>query len=84
MDPSNIGATKQVEALVVYSEHSKAASQPLGERTLDTTERDRQEECMWQTAWLLVHTAIEAHRRQYGIDRTRALHWIRSAIELTE
>jgi hypothetical protein len=84
MDSSKIETTKQVEVQVVKPEHSGAAWPPLDKHAWDKAEGDHEEECMRQTAWLLVHTAIETHRRKHGLDRTRALYWIRSAVEMTE
>jgi hypothetical protein len=84
MDSSKTESTKPVEVLVVPSEYSQAVLHLLDQHALEKAERQYQQESMLQTALLLVHTAIGAHRLQHGTDRTRALHWIQRAVELAD
>jgi len=44
-------------------------------------ERCKKEDAMWETAKLMVDTAIKAHMRMHGVDRETARYWISSASE---
>jgi len=39
---------------------------------------------MYETAKLLVDTAIKAHMQMFGVDRETASYWIRSAAEASD
>ena len=43
-------------------------------------ERCRKEDAMWETAKLLVDTAVKAHMEIHGVDRETSQYWIDSAM----
>ena len=45
-------------------------------------ERCEQEDAMYETAKLLVDTAIKAHMQIHGVDRETARYWISSAMDV--
>jgi S-adenosylmethionine/arginine decarboxylase-like enzyme len=43
-------------------------------------ERCKKEDAMWETAKLLVDTAIKTHMHMHDVDRETASYWINSAL----
>ncbi len=53
---------------------------PTEEEAQKDIERCKKEDAMWETAKLLVDTAIKAHMQMYSVDRETARYWINSAL----
>jgi len=53
---------------------------PTEEAAQQDIERCKKEDAMWETAKLLVDTAIKSHMKIHGVDRETAAYWINSAL----
>ncbi len=51
---------------------------------LQDIERCKKEDSMYETAKLLVDTAIRAHMQMFGVDRETARYWVSSASEVVD
>jgi hypothetical protein len=71
-----------------------AVIDPWGEQLVDTyptedaarqdIERCQKEDTMWETAKLLVDTAIKAHMEMHGVDRETGRRLLKDAAEVTD
>jgi len=57
---------------------------PTEEAAKQDIERCKREDRMYETAKLLVDTAIKAHMERFGVDRETARYWIFSASEVVD
>jgi hypothetical protein len=67
---------------------------PWGEQLVDTyptedaakqdIERCKKDDAMYETAKLLLDTAIKAHMEMFGVDRETARYWVCSAMDVVE
>jgi hypothetical protein len=53
---------------------------PNRDAALQAIERCEKEDAMWESAKLLVETAIKAHMEVHGVDRETSSYWINSAL----
>ena len=47
-------------------------------------ERCEREDAMWETAKMMVDTAVKAHMKMHCVDRAVSRYWISSAAEVAE
>jgi hypothetical protein len=47
-------------------------------------ERCEREDAMWETAKLMVDTAVKAHMRMHGVDRETSRRLLQDAVEVTD
>jgi hypothetical protein len=57
---------------------------PTEDAAKQDIERCKREDAMWETAKLLVDTAIKAHMQMHGVDRETARRLIRDAAEVAD
>jgi hypothetical protein len=53
---------------------------PTEDAARQDIERCKKEEAMWETAKLLVDTAIKAHMQIHDVDRETAAYWVNCAL----
>jgi hypothetical protein len=53
---------------------------PTEDAARQDIERCKREDALWETAKLLVDTAIKAHMEIHDVDRETAAYWINSAL----
>jgi hypothetical protein len=79
--------------IVAASENQFTVIDPWGEQvdvypTEDAAKQDiercQKEDAMWNSAQLLVDTAIHAHMQMHGVDRETARYWVSSAAETVD
>ena len=57
---------------------------PTIEAAQQDIERCKKEDTMYESAKLLVDTAIKAHMEQFGVDRDTARYWVCSASQASD
>jgi hypothetical protein len=53
---------------------------PNRDAALQAIERCQKEDAMWESAKLLVDTAIKAHMEVHGVDRETSAYWVNCAL----
>jgi hypothetical protein len=57
---------------------------PTEEAAKQDIELCKREDAMWETAKLLIDTAIRAHMQMHDLDRKTARYWISSAMDVVD
>lgn len=61
-----------------------AGRYPTEDAAMQDIERCKKDDRMWESAKLLIDTAIKAHMQIHGVDREAANYWVRSAAEAAD
>ena len=70
-----------VEFIVIDDTGETVGVYPTQDAVEQEIERCKKDDATWESAKLLVDTAIKAHTEKHEIDRGTAQYWIRSAAE---
>jgi hypothetical protein len=68
--------------IVIDNLGEQVGTYPNKEAAQKDIERCEREDAMYETAKLLVDTAIKAHIQMFGIDRETARYWVSSAMDV--
>jgi hypothetical protein len=72
------------EFILIDNEGETVGVYPAIEAAKQVIERCKKDDAMWETAKLLLDTAIKANMQMHGVDRETARCWVTSAGEAAD